>query len=60
LIDRDLAYEGFACPQTGLDNRPLLETLVVDHGRQLVEEFLCRHGARLEQRQSGLTAARAA
>jgi HEXXH motif-containing protein len=56
LIDRDLAYEGFACPQTGLDNRPLLETLVVDHGRQLVDEFLCRHRARLEQRQSGLTA----
>jgi hypothetical protein len=57
MIAQDLAYEGFSCPQTGLDNKPLLETLVVEHGRRVVEEFLERHGTGLDQKGRGLTTA---
>jgi hypothetical protein len=35
----------------------LLETLVVDHSRRLVEEFLKRHEARLGKKGTGLTSA---
>jgi hypothetical protein len=50
---QELVYEGFACPQMGL-NRALLETVVVDHGMQTLEAFLERHAARLDRRGSGL------
>jgi hypothetical protein len=54
MIAQDLAYEGFSCPQTGVNNRALLEMLVIEHGRRVVEEFLERHRARLDQRGGGL------
>jgi hypothetical protein len=56
-MDIDLLCEGFACPQTRVNNIPLLETLGVQHGRRLVEDFVDRHEARLGKRGTGLTSA---
>jgi hypothetical protein len=60
MIAQDLAYEGFASPHTGVNNGPLLETLVVGHGRHVVEQFLERNISRLNQQGKGLAPALAA
>lgn len=57
MITEDLAYEGFASPKTGVDNMPLLEMLIIDHGKQIVDTFLERHATRLERSGSGLVPA---
>ena len=47
MTDEYSAYRGFACPHAGLADT-FLEMLVVEHSRQIVEMFLKRHRASLE------------
>jgi HEXXH motif-containing protein len=46
-------YRGFSCPHGGLD-RSFLELLIVEHTRQTIAVFLCRHGDELRSRGGGL------
>jgi HEXXH motif-containing protein len=56
MIADDLAYEGFASPQTGL-NPAMLEAVVVNHGMQTLDAFIQRSGAHINRKGSGLVAA---
>lgn len=50
----DLALAGFAGPTEGLD-RELLDLLVADHARQVVQAFLERRGSRLDVAAPGVS-----
>src|SRR3954468_3280291 len=50
---KEQKYNGFACPQAGLDET-FLESLAVVHTRKSVRSFLARYGSSLELYSDGL------
>jgi HEXXH motif-containing protein len=53
MILEQTAYEGFACPQAGLD-RQFADELVVEHAKQTTEAFLARNAGALDAAGRGL------